>query len=155
LAQRRGGKLELEVYLPVRLPPSSPLELTRTILRSLPVQLSRRAENLLQVVVSAADPKVFATMPSTIPYDPSLVLGAVIRKETLENIEKIAKIQATPDAAKEHLSSLVTAKRSLDTTKTELMQLGLEKDNAAMVELDSQMTKLKANITQAATTIAL
>jgi hypothetical protein len=32
------------------------------------------------------------------------------------------------------------------------MQLGLEKDNAAMVELDSQMTKLKANIiTQAAT----
>ena len=38
-------------------------------------------------------------MPSTIPYDPSLILGNVVHPLRLANIEKISQLQAPADAA--------------------------------------------------------
>ena len=44
-------------------------------------------------------------MPSTIPYDPALVLGNVVPQEKLDNVIKIAQLQAPADAAQTTLNS--------------------------------------------------
>ena len=59
-------------------------------------------------------------MPSSIPYDPSLILGNIITREKLENIEKISDLNAPADAAETNLNSLITLKRSLDMTADEM-----------------------------------
>jgi len=89
-------------------------------------------------------------MPSTIPYDPSLVLGSIVKKETLAAVEKIAKQQAAPDAAQGKLNALLSLKRSLEMTKTELLQLGISADNDSMKKLDAELEKLDDDIPAAA-----
>lgn len=70
-------------------------------------------------------------MPSTIPYDPSLVLANVVSNDALNVVESISKAQAPADAAQENLNSLLASRRSLDMTKTELMNLGIETTDLA------------------------
>src|SRR5688500_3355960 len=89
-------------------------------------------------------------MPSTIPYDPSLVLGSIVKKETLAAIGDIATAQAAPDAAQGKLNALLSLKRSLEMTKTELLQMGIDKNNSSMKKLDDELTKLDGDIPEVA-----
>ncbi|MCH2032788.1 MAG: hypothetical protein MK202_04625 [Tenacibaculum sp.] len=68
-------------------------------------------------------------MPSTIPYDPSLVLGNIVSKEKLANIVQISKLQAPADAAESELNSLIALKRSVDMTIQETMGMGINTDD--------------------------
>lgn len=65
-------------------------------------------------------------MPSSIPYDPSLVMGNIVRPERLVNIERIAELQAPIDAAETDLNSLITLKRSIDMTIQEMMNMKID-----------------------------
>lgn len=65
-------------------------------------------------------------MPSTIPYDPSLILGNVVHPLRLANIEKISQLQAPADAAEAELNSLITLKRSTDMTIQEMMNMHID-----------------------------
>jgi hypothetical protein len=65
-------------------------------------------------------------MPSTIPYDPSLVLGNIVSQEKLSNIVQISKLQAPADATEDELNSLITLKRSIDMTIQEMMGMGID-----------------------------
>lgn len=65
-------------------------------------------------------------MPSTIPYDPSLVLGNIVEKEKLDNIVKIGELQAPADAAQTDLNSLITLKRSIDMSVQEMIDMGID-----------------------------
>lgn len=65
-------------------------------------------------------------MPSTIPYDPSLVLGNIVSLDKLENIIQISKLQAPADSAQDELNSLITLKRSVDMTIQEMMGMGID-----------------------------
>jgi hypothetical protein len=86
-------------------------------------------------------------MPSTIPYDPSLVLGSIVKKETLDAIEKISGLQAAPDAAQDYLNALLATKRSLDMTRTELLQLGFDPTtDDSLKHLDEEMKQLNLDI---------
>lgn len=67
-------------------------------------------------------------MPSTIPYDPSLVLGNIVSKEKLENIVQISKLQTPADAAESELNSLIALKRSIDMTIQEMIGMGIDAD---------------------------
>ena len=89
-------------------------------------------------------------MPSTIPYDPSLVLGSIVEKKALDDIQKIATEQASPDAAQGQLNALLSLKRSLEMTKTELLQMGIKPDNTSMKKLDAELNKLDDDIPAAA-----
>jgi len=89
-------------------------------------------------------------MPSTIPYDPSLVLGSIVKKETLDAIGKIAEVQSAPDAEQNKLNALLSLKRSLEMTKTELLQLGIPSTNDSMKNLDAELNKLDEEIPKAA-----
>ncbi len=68
-------------------------------------------------------------MPTTIPYDPSLVLGNIVHSEVLQNLIEISKVQAPIDAAQDSLSSLISVRRSLDMTVQELMNLNIPVDD--------------------------
>ncbi len=65
-------------------------------------------------------------MPSTIPYDPSLVLGNIVQQAKLDNVLQIAQLQAPADAAQTALSSLTTLKRSVDMTIQEMIDMGID-----------------------------
>ncbi|MCE3227020.1 MAG: hypothetical protein K0S32_1571 [Bacteroidetes bacterium] len=65
-------------------------------------------------------------MPSTIPYDPSLVLGNIVPQAKLDNIVKIGALQAPSDAAQTNLNSLITLKRSIDMTIQEMIDMGID-----------------------------
>lgn len=65
-------------------------------------------------------------MPSTIPYDPSLVLGNIVSQEKLDNVVKIAQFQAPADAAETNMNSLMSLKRSIDMTIQEMMDMGID-----------------------------
>jgi hypothetical protein len=67
-------------------------------------------------------------MPSSIPYDPSLVLANIVSSDALKLVEQISALQAPVDAAQEHLNSLLSAKRSLQMTRTELINIGVRTD---------------------------
>lgn len=87
-------------------------------------------------------------MPSTIPYDASLVMGSIVEQKALDSVQAIAKQQALPDAAQAELNALLSLKRSLDMTKTELLQLGIKDDDT-----NNGMKKLNAELKQLDTTI--
>ncbi|MFD0998492.1 hypothetical protein ACFQ21_04210 [Ohtaekwangia kribbensis] len=65
-------------------------------------------------------------MPSTIPYDPSLVLGNIVHQERLDNLTAISALQAPVDAAEDTLNSFISMKRSIDMTIQELINMQID-----------------------------
>jgi len=65
-------------------------------------------------------------MPSTIPYDPSLVLGNIVHQDKLDNLTKISALQAPADSAQTNLNSMITLKRSIDMTIQEMIDMGID-----------------------------
>ncbi len=88
-------------------------------------------------------------MPSTIPYDPAIVLGNIIDPARLDRLNKIAQRQAPIDAAENNLNSLITLKRSIDTTIRELANMSIDTR-----DLSKQSEEIKKDIVKAATEYA-
>lgn len=65
-------------------------------------------------------------MPSTIPYDPSLVLGNIVDPKSIDTVVKIAELQQPVDAAEAKLNSLITLHRSTEMTIQELLDMRLD-----------------------------
>ncbi|NHF59977.1 hypothetical protein FK220_011535 [Flavobacteriaceae bacterium TP-CH-4] len=61
---------------------------------------------------------------STIPFDPSLVLGMVVKPDKITQLEAIANLQKPVDAARNKVNALLRQKLSLDMTLRELTSLG-------------------------------
>jgi len=85
-------------------------------------------------------------MPSSIPYDPSLVLANIVDPKVLKNVEDIAKAQAPADAAQEDLNAMIATRRSLDMTRAELVNMGID-----VTPLTEKLNALNERITQTAT----
>ncbi|KND89248.1 hypothetical protein TOPH_06176 [Tolypocladium ophioglossoides CBS 100239] len=88
-------------------------------------------------------------MPSTIPYDPQLVLANIVGNEALDLVKQISDLQGPVDSAQEELSTLLASRRSLDMTKTELLNLGI-----TTKKVDESVTKLNDKIEEAASKYA-
>lgn len=82
-------------------------------------------------------------MPSTIPYDPSLVLGGLVTQDKLNVLEQIAAKQAPADAAEDALNNLITLRRSFDMTMQELMDMDVDASDLAQ-QRDDVNKQLKA-----------
>lgn len=89
---------------------------------------------------------------STIPYDPSLVLGMIVDPNKITELEAIADLQKPVDAEKNHFNALLRQKLSLDMTMRELISLGATPDQ--LEELKQQIDKLTADITKTAGNLA-
>jgi hypothetical protein len=88
-------------------------------------------------------------MPTSIPYDPSLVLGSLVDQEKLGVLLEIVATQATVDAAQERLHLHIQEKRSLDMIKRELIDMNI--DSAI---LDASLEKISQEILEAAQEVA-
>ena len=75
---------------------------------------------------------------STIPFDPSLVLGMVIAPEKIKQLEKIAELQKPVDNARDRVNALLRQKLSLDMTLQELISLGATFDQMQDIEKNIQ-----------------
>jgi hypothetical protein len=82
-------------------------------------------------------------MPTTIPYDPSLVLGNIVSQAKLDNLTAISSIQAPVDAAEDELNSLIALKRSIDMTVQELIDMKIN-SNDLIKESDEVGKKIQA-----------
>jgi hypothetical protein len=85
-------------------------------------------------------------MPTTIPYDPSLILGNIVEKNKIQVLEDIANAQKGMCNAQDYLNALLLYKRSLDMTKQELIQMQINTN-----ELDTGIADLTKKIADAAT----
>jgi len=81
-------------------------------------------------------------MPSSIPYDPSLVLANVVDNKALNLIQSIAAAAAPADAAQNDLNALISMRRSLDMTRNELVNLGINTKacNDELATLNTEIT---------------
>lgn len=84
-------------------------------------------------------------MPSTIPYDPSLILGNIVSQDKLNNIIQISTLQAPADAAQTTLNSLITLKRSIDMTIQEMIDMAID-----VTDLITESSQIGDQIQQAA-----
>ncbi len=82
-------------------------------------------------------------MPSTIPYDPSLILGNIVQQDKLNNSIQISKLQAPADAAQTNMNSLISLKRSMDMTIQEMIDMGVDVTDLIKEsqEIDSEVQK--------------
>ncbi len=83
-------------------------------------------------------------MPSTIPYDPSLVLGNIVDPSKIAALQKIAEIQKPVDNAQLELNSYILSKRSLDMTLQEMINMNVDQDDLDNLanEIDALKTKM-------------
>ncbi|MBJ7317171.1 MAG: hypothetical protein KYX67_00160 [Brevundimonas sp.] len=86
---------------------------------------------------------------STIPYDPSLVLGMIVDPTRITVLEKIADLQLPVDLARDHVNALLRQKLSLDMTSRELVSLGATADQ--LQDFQKNIDDLMKDIMAAAT----
>ncbi|KAI0550347.1 hypothetical protein F4679DRAFT_208152 [Xylaria curta] len=84
-------------------------------------------------------------MPSSIPYDPSLVLANVVDNKALQLIQQISAAAGPADAAQNDLNALIAMRRSLDMTRNELVNLGINTKSC-----NDELSALNDEITAAA-----
>ena len=88
-------------------------------------------------------------MSTSIPYDPSLVLGNIVPKDHLDNLKKISDLQTPIDNAQLELDSALLLKYKLKMTVGELQNLGIPTD-----PVDKAIEKVDKEIENAATKYA-
>ncbi|MCV2884096.1 hypothetical protein OE749_05275 [Aestuariibacter sp. AA17] len=91
-------------------------------------------------------------MPSTIPFDPSLVLGNVVDQSKIDDLTKIAELQKPVDAAQQALNSYILSKRSLDMTLQEMINMNV--DQSDLDNLAKEIDTVKSDMSKAAVALA-
>ena len=91
-------------------------------------------------------------MPSTIPFDPSLVLGNIVNPKKIKVLENIATLQKPVDDAQLKLNALILSKRSLDMTLQEMINMNV--DQTDLDSLAKEIDTLKATMAKAAVSLA-
>ena len=86
-------------------------------------------------------------MPTSVPYDPSLVLGNLVDDSKIDKLKTIANLQKPADDAEDKLNSLITIKHKLDMTLQEMLNLGV----SDLSEYQNEIDDVKKSITDAAT----
>lgn len=85
-------------------------------------------------------------MSFSLPYDhPALVLGHIVPAPLLALLDKVRSIQGRTDAAMERMHSLMSMRRSLSMTLSEMMSMGID-----VTALESRLEELNHAIAQAA-----
>jgi hypothetical protein len=82
-------------------------------------------------------------MPTSIPYSPSLVLGAIVDPAAIDNLLAMSAVQTPIDAAQETLNSFISMRRSLDMTVQELINMSVDPKDLVkkLKEVDADVEK--------------
>ena len=82
-------------------------------------------------------------MPSTIPFDPSLVLGNIADPGKIAALEAVAEAKRPIDLAQDDLNSLIATERSLAITLQEL--INMQVDSKDLSKFTTQINKVKSD----------
>jgi len=85
---------------------------------------------------------------SSIPYDPSLVLGQVIPTEKMADLKKLAKLVEPLDLALDRLNNVLSTNYRLKNVAYELENMGI--DDKELVEFRANLDKLEGSVVRAA-----
>jgi len=64
-------------------------------------------------------------MPTSIPFNPSLVLGNLIKLEDIQKLQAVAQAEVPVNNAQQNLNDSITTKRKLDMTLQELVEMNV------------------------------
>ncbi len=92
-------------------------------------------------------------MSTTIPYDPSLILGNIVPEEKLTVLEAISDLQTPIDAAQGELNSAILLRRKLDMTMQELVSLNVDTTEVAKSVADVGKTISDAAVQYASVSV--
>jgi len=84
-------------------------------------------------------------MSSTIRYDPSLTLGAIVDPAAFATLSEIAELDAEIDAAQDILTSFISMKRSIEMTVHELIAMEVDPH-----DVKAKSEQIKKEISKAA-----
>lgn len=87
-------------------------------------------------------------MPQSIPFDPSLTLGNIVHPDKITALQAVGEAQQPINLAQEKLNSFVLAKRSLDMTVQQMVQMQVT--GQPMTDLIKQVDDLKNSMAGAA-----
>lgn len=87
-------------------------------------------------------------MPSTIPFDPSLVLGNIADPGKIAALEAVAEAKRPIDLAQDDLNSLIATERSLAITLQEL--INMQVDSKDLSKFTTQINKVKSDLAKQA-----
>ncbi len=87
-------------------------------------------------------------MPTSIPYDSSLVLGNLVSDKQIQDLEAIAKAEEPVNAAQEKLNALIQTKHKLDMTLQEMVNMNVPQD--ALAEFGDTITEVDKQLASAA-----
>ena len=85
-------------------------------------------------------------MPTSIPFNPSLVLGNLIKLEDIDKLKAVAQAEVPVNNAQQNLNDSITTKRKLDMTLQELVEMNvspkeLEDFTKTIKELEDSIVK--------------
>ena len=83
-------------------------------------------------------------MPSSVPYDhPSLVIGNIVDTRVLDIQTQIGNAQSVIDAAQQKMNSFIAMKRSIEMTKSELIDMKVDVSGlkADIQKIDQDLSK--------------
>ena len=87
-----------------------------------------------------------SAMPSTIPFDPGLVLGQVIDETKIQSLKGKADILKVKDAKENQLQQTMLAQQRLEMLKKELINMKIDPNDSSMKSLDDQLTAMKSDV---------
>ena len=89
-------------------------------------------------------------MPTSIPYDPRLILGNLIHPDDIQKLIKVSEIEAPVNKAQDDLNNSIMAKRKLDMTLQEMIEMNVPQDslNEFTKEIDEVGNSIVANATK-------
>ena len=64
-------------------------------------------------------------MPTSIPFNPALVLGNLIKLEDIDKLKAVAQAEVPVNNAQQNLNDSITTKRKLDMTLQELVEMNV------------------------------
>jgi len=87
-------------------------------------------------------------MAASIPFDPSMVLGQVVEKQKITNLQTIADIQKPLNQAHDALNNVLRTIYKLNMVKTEMENIGVDDDSIEAFE--ANITALEDSVVEAA-----
>eukprot|EP00547_Thalassionema_nitzschioides_P000276 CAMPEP_0194215254 /NCGR_PEP_ID=MMETSP0156-20130528/16923_1 /TAXON_ID=33649 /ORGANISM="Thalassionema nitzschioides, Strain L26-B" /LENGTH=494 /DNA_ID=CAMNT_0038943723 /DNA_START=27 /DNA_END=1507 /DNA_ORIENTATION=+ len=87
-------------------------------------------------------------MPTSIPYDSTLVLGNIIDPTKIEELQELEEAEESRNLLSDHLNNLILSNRNFTTIYNEMVNMGVEDED--LEKLQDEQKKLKKEMSKTA-----
>lgn len=87
-------------------------------------------------------------MPTSIPFDPTLVLGNIIDPRKIDELQELEEAEEPRNLLSDHLNNLILSNRNFSTIYNEMVNMGVEDED--LEKLQDEQKKLKKEMSKTA-----